>query len=155
VPGEVPEGDYEVPLDKARLVREVTGVSLIGLGATVRMCEQAAEQLAAEGVSAEVLDLRSLAPLDEDAILATLEKTGRVIVADEATPRCGNRERRRRAVRRPRVPVPEGAGPASHLPARPGAVQQGARGGVHAVGGEDRRGRARAGGPTRARGRGR
>lgn len=89
VPGEVPEGDYEVPLDRARLVREGTDVSLIGMGATVRMCERAAEQLAADGVSAEVLDLRSLAPLDEDAILATLARTGRVVVVDEATPRCG------------------------------------------------------------------
>jgi pyruvate dehydrogenase E1 component beta subunit len=88
-PGEVPEGDYEVPIGKARLAREGRDVSLIGMGATVPMCEQAAEQLAADGVSAEVLDLRSLAPLDEEAILATLAKTGRVVVVDEATPRCG------------------------------------------------------------------
>jgi len=89
VPGEVPEGDYEVPIGKARLAREGTDVSLVGMGATVPMCEQAAAQLAAEGLSAEVLDLRSLAPLDEAAILATLEKTGHVVVVDEATPRCG------------------------------------------------------------------
>ncbi len=89
VTGEVPEGDYEVPLGKARLVREGSDVSLIGMGATVRLCEQAADQLAQDGLSAEVLDLRSLAPLDEEAILATLEKTGRVVVVDEATPRCG------------------------------------------------------------------
>ena len=87
--GEVPEGDYEVPIGKARLVREGHDVSLIGMGATVRMCEQAAEMLAREGTSAEVLDLRSLAPLDEDAILTTLAKTGRVVVVDEATPYCG------------------------------------------------------------------
>ncbi len=89
VPGDVPEGDYEVPIGKARLAREGTDVSLIGMGATVRMCEQAADELAQDGVSAEVLDLRSLAPLDEEAILATLEKTGSVVVVDEATPRCG------------------------------------------------------------------
>jgi pyruvate dehydrogenase E1 component beta subunit len=88
-PGEVPEGDYEVPIGKARLVCSGTDVSLIGMGATVRMCEQAADELAKEGISAEVLDLRSLAPLDEEAILATLEKTGSVVVVDEATPRCG------------------------------------------------------------------
>jgi pyruvate dehydrogenase E1 component beta subunit len=87
--GEVPEGDYEVPIGKARLVREGSDVSLIGMGATVPMCEQAADLLARDGVSAEVLDLRSLAPLDEDAILATLQKTGHVVVVDEATPRCG------------------------------------------------------------------
>ncbi|HWO23749.1 MAG TPA: transketolase C-terminal domain-containing protein [Kofleriaceae bacterium] len=87
--GEVPEGDYEVPLGQARLAREGRDVSLIGMGATVPMCEQAADELAKEGISAEVLDLRSLAPLDEAAILATLAKTGHVVVADEATPRCG------------------------------------------------------------------
>jgi acetoin:2,6-dichlorophenolindophenol oxidoreductase subunit beta len=87
--GEVPEGDYEVPIGKARLAREGSDVSLIGMGATVPMCEQAAAALAQKGISAEVLDLRSLAPLDEAAILATLEKTGHVVVADEATPRCG------------------------------------------------------------------
>ena len=88
-PGEVPEGDYEVPLGRAALVREGSDVSLVGFGATVRLALEAADLLAAEGTSAEVLDLRSLAPLDEDAILATLEKTGRLVVIDEATPRCG------------------------------------------------------------------
>jgi len=87
--GEVPEGDYEVPIGKARLARTGTDVSLVGMGATVPLCEQAADLLALDGISAEVLDLRSLAPLDEAAILATLEKTGRLIVVDEATPRCG------------------------------------------------------------------
>jgi pyruvate dehydrogenase E1 component beta subunit len=87
--GEVPEGDYEVPIGQAAIVRAGSDVSLIGMGATVGTALQAAEQLAAEGTSAEVLDLRSLAPLDEAAILATLEKTGGVVVIDEATPRCG------------------------------------------------------------------
>ncbi|MBW2288385.1 MAG: alpha-ketoacid dehydrogenase subunit beta [Deltaproteobacteria bacterium] len=87
--GEVPEGDYEVPIGEAAVVREGSDVSLIGMGATVATALEAAELLAAEGKSAEVLDLRSLAPLDEDAILATLEKTGTVVVVDESTPRCG------------------------------------------------------------------
>ncbi len=87
--GEVPEGDYEVPIGKAKVVRAGSDVSLVGMGATVNMCLQAAEQLAADGTSAEVLDLRSLSPLDEEAILATLAKTGRLVVVDEATPRCG------------------------------------------------------------------
>ncbi len=87
--GEVPEGDYEVPLGKAAVVREGTDVSLVGLGATVQTACMAADALAAESVSAEVLDLRSLQPLDEEAILATLEKTGRLVVIDEAPPRCG------------------------------------------------------------------
>jgi pyruvate/2-oxoglutarate/acetoin dehydrogenase E1 component len=87
VTGEVPEGDYEVPIGEASLVREGSDVSLIGLGGTVAVCQQAAEQLAAEGISADVLDLRSIQPLDEEAILRTLAKTGSVVVVDESTPR--------------------------------------------------------------------
>ena len=85
--GEVPEGDYEVPIGKAQLVREGSDVSLIGFGGTLPVCLQAAEQLAADGIESDVLDLRSLQPLDEDAILATLARTGRVVIVDEATPR--------------------------------------------------------------------
>ena len=89
VRGDVPEGDYEVPLGVAALAREGSDVSLVGLGATVHMALEAAAILEGEGISAEVLDLRSLQPLDEEAILATLEKTGSLVVIDEATPRCG------------------------------------------------------------------
>jgi len=89
VSGDVPEGDYTVPLGKAAVVRPGSDVSLIGFGRTVATAQQAAALLAADGIDAEVLDLRSLQPLDEDAILATLAKTGRLVVVDEATPRCG------------------------------------------------------------------
>ncbi len=85
--GEVPEGDYEVPLGVANLVREGGDVSLIGFGGTVPICVKAAKKLAEEDIEADVLDLRSLSPLDEEAILTTLEKTGRVVVVDESTPR--------------------------------------------------------------------
>lgn len=87
--GEVPEGDYEVPLGRANVVREGGDVSLVAFGATVKVAQKAAEALDAAGTRAEVLDLRSLSPLDEDAILTTLEKTGRMVVIDESTPRCG------------------------------------------------------------------
>ncbi len=87
VKGEVPEGDYEVPIGKAKLVREGGDVSLIGFGGTLPICTAAAKQLADEGIEADVLDLRSLQPLDEEAILETLAKTGRVVVVDESTPR--------------------------------------------------------------------
>ncbi len=87
--GEVPEGDYEVPLGQAKLVREGADVSLVGFGRTVQTALDAAATLAQDGISADVLDLRSLEPLDEGAILATLEKTGRLVVIDEAPPRCG------------------------------------------------------------------
>ena len=89
VSGPVPEGDYEVPIGKAALARAGSDVSLVGFGRTVQTALQAARLLEADGVAAEVLDLRSLQPLDEDAILATLAKTGRLVVVDEAPPRCG------------------------------------------------------------------
>jgi pyruvate/2-oxoglutarate/acetoin dehydrogenase E1 component len=89
VPTDVPEADYEIPLGTANLVRQGGDVSLVAMGATVNTALQAAAQLEGEGVAAEVLDLRSLQPLDEEAILQTLGKTGRLVVVDEATPRCG------------------------------------------------------------------
>jgi pyruvate dehydrogenase E1 component beta subunit len=87
--GEVPEGDYEVPIGEAAVVRDGSDVSLVGFGRTVGVALQAAEALERDGIAAEVLDLRSLQPLDEAAILATLEKTGKLVVIDESTPRCG------------------------------------------------------------------
>jgi pyruvate dehydrogenase E1 component beta subunit len=87
--GPVPEGDFEVPLGKAAIAREGSDVTLVGIGRTVHVALEAADRLAAEGTHAEVVDLRSLQPLDEDAILASLAKTGRLLVIDEAPPRCG------------------------------------------------------------------
>jgi pyruvate dehydrogenase E1 component beta subunit len=89
VSGPVPEGDYEVPLGKAAVVREGGDVTLVGIGKTVHVAIEAANLLARDGTAAEVIDLRSLQPLDEEAILASLAKTGRLVVIDEATPRCG------------------------------------------------------------------
>ena len=80
--GEVPEGDYVVPLGKARIAREGTDVTLVAYGAMVPLCERAADEL--EDVSVEVLDIRSLKPLDEDALLASAAKTGRVVIVQEA-----------------------------------------------------------------------
>ena len=88
-PGEVPEGEHIVPLGKAALRRTGTDVSLISYGKTVRACEAAATLLADKGISAEVLDLRSLKPLDEEAILNSVRKTGRVVVVHEANRMCG------------------------------------------------------------------
>jgi pyruvate dehydrogenase E1 component beta subunit len=87
--GEVPEGDYVVPLGKVNVLREGSDVTLVGVGRTVQTALEAAATLAANGTSAEVVDLRSLQPLDEDGILASLAKTGRLVVIDEAPPRCG------------------------------------------------------------------
>jgi pyruvate dehydrogenase E1 component beta subunit len=81
--GDVPEGEHVVPLGRARLAREGTEVTLIAYGAMVPLCERAADELADEA-SVEVLDIRSLRPLDEAAVLASVAKTGRVVIVHEA-----------------------------------------------------------------------
>jgi pyruvate dehydrogenase E1 component beta subunit len=88
-PGEVPAGDVVVPLGKAAVARAGRDVSLVSYGKTVHHCLQAAEALAGQGISAEVIDLRSLKPLDEEAILASVSKTGRLVVVHEANKLCG------------------------------------------------------------------
>jgi tetratricopeptide (TPR) repeat protein len=85
---DVPEGEHVVPLGRARLAREGTDVTLVAYGAMVPVCERAAEALEDEA-SVEVLDLRSLRPLDEDALLASVSKTGRVVVVQEAPRTAG------------------------------------------------------------------
>lgn len=87
--GEVPAGEHVVPLGRAATRREGRDVTLVSYAKTVQHCLAAAETLAGEGVSAEVLDLRSLKPLDEPAILASVRKTGRVVVVHEASRLCG------------------------------------------------------------------
>jgi pyruvate dehydrogenase E1 component beta subunit len=86
--GEVPSGGHVVELGKARVAREGTDVSLIAYGSMVPLCEQAAETLADE-CSCEVLDLRSLKPLDEEALLASVAKTGRAVIVQEAPRTAG------------------------------------------------------------------
>ncbi|MBI4146852.1 alpha-ketoacid dehydrogenase subunit beta [Candidatus Woesearchaeota archaeon] len=80
----VPEGDYVVELGRARIAREGTDVSLIAWGAMVRECEKTADQLASKGISCEVIDVRTLSPCDWDSLLASAQKTGRVVVVHEA-----------------------------------------------------------------------
>ena len=82
---EYPGADFTIPFGKARVVREGTDVSIITYGAVVHRAEVAAAELARNGVSAEILDLRSLSPYDWEAIATTVKKTNRVIVAYEDT----------------------------------------------------------------------
>ena len=86
--GEVPEGEHVVPLGKARIAREGNDVTLVAYGSMVPLSEQVAEGLAGEA-SVEVLDIRTLKPLDEDALLASVSKTGRVVIVQEAPRTCG------------------------------------------------------------------
>ncbi len=82
---QVPDGDYTTPIGRARLVREGTALTVISYGWMLHKCLAAADAAAGEGITAEVLDLRSLAPLDRDAILASVRKTGKVLIVHEAT----------------------------------------------------------------------
>ncbi|MGE1024531.1 pyruvate dehydrogenase complex E1 component subunit beta [Bacillus sp. GMs2/2] len=86
---EVPEGDYTIDLGKADIKREGTDVSVIAYGAMVHAALKAAEELEKEGISLEIVDLRTVQPLDIETIIASVEKTGRVVVVQEAQKQAG------------------------------------------------------------------
>jgi len=87
--GEVPEGNEPIPFGRARIAREGSDVSLFAYGAMVPPTLEAAEALAQSGISAEVVDVRSLVPLDEAAVIESVEKTGRAVIVHEAARFCG------------------------------------------------------------------
>jgi 2-oxoisovalerate dehydrogenase E1 component beta subunit len=87
--GEVPEDDFTVPLGEAKVLREGDQVTLIAYGAMIPIITDAAEQVAAQGISAEVIDLRTLMPFDIDTLLASVKKTGRAVIVHEAPRTCG------------------------------------------------------------------
>lgn len=86
---DVPEDAYEVPLRQAKIVREGSNLTVIAWGAMVPVALKAAEKAASEGVNVEVLDLRTLAPMDRETVIASVKKTGRAIVLHEAPKTCG------------------------------------------------------------------
>ncbi|MGG2088917.1 alpha-ketoacid dehydrogenase subunit beta [Priestia aryabhattai] len=86
--GEVPEGYYTIPIGKADVKREGTDLTIVAIGKQVNTALTAAEQLSHKGINVEVVDPRSLSPFDEETILSSVEKTNRLIVIDEANPRC-------------------------------------------------------------------
>jgi pyruvate dehydrogenase E1 component beta subunit len=86
--GEVPDGDEGIPLGKADIKRDGSDVTIIGISRMVQMALSAAGTLSEEGIEAEVLDPRTLSPLDEDAILSSVQKTHRLVIVDEDNPRC-------------------------------------------------------------------
>ncbi|HJW63847.1 MAG TPA: transketolase C-terminal domain-containing protein, partial [Actinomycetes bacterium] len=86
--GEVPEESYTIPFGEANLAREGGDVTIVAIGRMVSVALEAADELASSGVEAEVIDPRTTSPLDTDTILESVENTGRLVVVDEATPRC-------------------------------------------------------------------
>jgi len=87
--GPVPEGEYLVPIGKAKVVREGTDVTIVSYSATLHKALKAAEALAEEGIQAEVVDLRSIVPLDKETLFESVKKTGRLVIAHEATKNGG------------------------------------------------------------------
>ncbi|WP_295639146.1 transketolase C-terminal domain-containing protein [Novosphingobium sp.] len=88
--GEVPDDpDFMIPFGHARLSRAGEDVTIVSSGLLLGFCEAVADKLAAEGIGCDVIDLRTTSPLDEETILDSVEVTGRLLVVDEAPPRCG------------------------------------------------------------------
>jgi acetoin:2,6-dichlorophenolindophenol oxidoreductase subunit beta len=87
--GPVPDGEHLTPLGKARVAREGEDLTIIALGPLVPVALRCAATLAADGISAEVIDPRSLLPLDREGLLASVRKTGRVVIFDDANRTCG------------------------------------------------------------------
>jgi len=86
---EVPEDLYEVPLGKAKIVREGEGVTVVAWGAMIPVAQQAAETVGKNGIFPEVIDLRTLAPLDRETVLESVKRTGRLLIVHEAPKTCG------------------------------------------------------------------
>jgi len=86
---EVPDGEYTVPIGEAKVVREGDDVTVVSWGAMVREVLAAAEGIKEEGINAEVIDLRTISPLDDGTILTSVEKTGRAVIVHEAIRTCG------------------------------------------------------------------
>jgi len=86
---EVPEGDYTIPLGKARLVQEGKDVTIVAWGAMVREVLNAAEQLKSDKVDVEIIDLRTISPIDAETIIGSIRKTGRGVIVHEAPKTCG------------------------------------------------------------------
>jgi len=86
---EVPEGEYLVPLSRARKVREGSDVTIIGWGAMMPQIQKAVDELVKRGRDPEVLDMRTLAPMDYSAIMGSVKRTGRAVVVQEAPKNCG------------------------------------------------------------------
>ena len=87
--GEVPEGDYVTPIGKAKVVRQGKDVTLVSYSMMMNHAIKAADELEKDGISVELIDLRSVSPIDEETILNSVAKTTRLVIAHEAVKRCG------------------------------------------------------------------
>jgi len=108
--GDVPEEAYTIPFGEANVTREGDDVTIVTLGRMLHVAHEAADALAKEKINCEVVDLRTTSPIDTDTIIESVENTGRLVVLDEAHPRCsiatGALKAPIRMVTAPHVPVP-------------------------------------------------
>jgi pyruvate dehydrogenase E1 component beta subunit len=84
--GEVPEGEYLIEIGKADIKREGTDVTIVSFGKIMKACYVAAEELEKEGVSCEIIDLRTIRPIDYDTVINSVKKTNRLVIVEEAWP---------------------------------------------------------------------
>ncbi len=89
IKSEVPDGDYRIPFGKARIAKTGDSCTIVSYGSAVHTALDAAKILSNDGISAEVVDLRTLVPLDKDTIINSIKKTGRLVVVHDATKFCG------------------------------------------------------------------
>lgn len=89
IEGEVPDGDYKIPFGVADIKREGSDVTVVATSRMVQVALEAADRLSGDGIEVEVVDPRTIVPLDKEAICASVEKTGRLVVADETNISCG------------------------------------------------------------------
>ena len=119
---EVPDEPYTIPFGEANIVRDGDDVTIVALARMVHYAGEAAEALAKDGIEVELIDPRTTSPLDEDTILESVERTGRLVIVDEATPRCWIATDIAALVADKRVRGAEGADPPGDRAAHPGAV---------------------------------
>ncbi len=86
---EVPDADYEIPLGKAEIIREGADVTVVGWGAQLRTLQKACELALKDGISCELIDLRTILPWDSETIIKSVMKTGKLVVSHEAPITCG------------------------------------------------------------------
>ncbi|MFT8668796.1 MAG: alpha-ketoacid dehydrogenase subunit beta [Liquorilactobacillus hordei] len=89
IKAEVPDEEYTIPLDEANIVKEGTDLTIIAYGAMVQEAIKASDELAKQNISAEVVDLRTVSPIDEETILESVKKTGRAVIVQEAQKQAG------------------------------------------------------------------
>ena len=139
----MPDEAYTIPFGEANIVRDGDDVTVVALARMVHYAGDAAETLAAEGIECEIIDPRTTSPLDEDTILESVERTGRLVVVDEATPRCSMATDIAALVADKAFGCAEGADPPGDGAAHAGAVRAVAGEALHPGPGTDRRRGAR------------